>query len=94
MEIALQEQELQDNYIEALRLTTRVFVINANRTTNTDTVVAALMDGNHEQLLKHTHMNQSEFNEDYKARHMLTIFPPEPPVATTFVLAASLAAQR
>ena len=62
LEIAIQEQELQDNYIESIRLITRVFVINANRTPNTDTVVAALMDVYLGRLLKHTHMNQSEFN--------------------------------
>ena len=88
LEIALQEKELQDNYIEAIRIITGGFAINANKTTNTDTVVATLMDSYHEWLLKNTHMDQSQFNESYKAKHMVTTFTPAPPVAYTFVKAA------
>ena len=64
-----------------------------NQTTNTDTVIAALMDSYHEWLLKNTHMDQSQFNESYKAKHMVTTFTPAPPVAYTFVKAAWFAAQ-
>ena len=94
LEIEIQEQELQDNFIEAIKLITGGFVINANRTTNTDTVFSALMDSYHERLLKYTHMNQYQFKESYKAKHMLTTFPPAPPVVYTFVQAARIAAQR
>ena len=38
-------------------------------------------------------MNQSQLNEAYKAKHMLTIFPPAPHVLSTFLKAARLAAQ-
>ena len=52
------------------------------------------MDSYHERLLKRNHMNQSQFNEAYKAKHMITKFPPAPPVASTFVQAAQLSEQR
>ena len=73
---------------------TRGFVINANITTNTDTVVANLINTYHEWLLKYTHTNQYQFNESYKYIHMLTTFPPKPPVAYTLVQAALISAQR
>ena len=38
-------------------------------------------------------MDQSQLNESYKAKHMLTTFPPAPPVLSTFVQAAQIAAQ-
>ena len=38
-------------------------------------------------------MNQSQFNEAYKSNHMLTTFPPAPPVASTFVQDARFTAQ-
>ena len=52
------------------------------------------MDSYHEQLLNHTHMDQSQFNEAYKAKHVITEFSPAPPVASTFVQDSQLAAQR
>ena len=94
MDIALQEQELRDNYIESIRVIIRGFVINVNHTTNTDTIVSSLMDSYHERLLKHTHIDQYQFNEAYKSKHMITTFTPAPPVLSTFVQAAWLAAQR
>ena len=94
LEISHQKQELQDKYIEAISLITAGFVINANRTTNNNTVVTALMYIYHDQFLKHTHMDQYQFNKVYKAKHMLTTFPPVTPVAYTFVQASQLAAQR
>ena len=67
--------------------------MNANGNTNTDTIVAASMDSYHEGLLKHVHMNRIQFNENYKAKNMITTFPSAPPVASTLVLAAQLSAQ-
>ena len=51
------------------------------------------MDSYHELLMKHTHMYQHQFNESYKANHMITTFPPAPTVASTFVQGVQLAAQ-
>ena len=39
-------------------------------------------------------MDRPQFNESYKSNNMLTIFPSSPCVASTFVQAARLAAQR
>ena len=94
MEIALKEQELQDNHIESIRIITGGFVINKNRTTNTDTVVTALMDSYHERLQSHTHIYQHQFNESYIDKHMLTTFLPAPSIASTFFEDVWLAAQR
>ena len=52
------------------------------------------MDSYHERLLKHTHIDQYQFNEAYKDKQMITTFTPAPPVLSTFVQAAWLAAQR
>ena len=52
------------------------------------------MDSYHERLLKHDCMDQPQFNESYKAKHMFTTFPPVPPAASTFIQAARLTAQR
>ena len=52
------------------------------------------MDIYHEGLLKHAHMDQPQFNESYKAKHILTIFHPATPVVSIFFQAARLAAQR
>ena len=38
-------------------------------------------------------MDQSKFNEAYKANNMITTYPPAPPVASIFVQSAQLAAQ-
>ena len=63
LEIALLEQKILDNYTEAIRIIYRGFVINANIKTSTNTVITALMDSYHEGLLKHTHMDKSQFRE-------------------------------
>ena len=94
MEIALLEQELRDNYNEAISIIPGGFVINTNFNTNTNTVVASLMDSYHERLLKHTCMDLTQFNEAYEYKHTLTTFPPAQPIASTFVLAEWLAVKR
>ena len=38
-------------------------------------------------------MDQSQFNEAYKSNHVLTAFPPAPPVVSTFFQPVRLAAQ-
>ena len=38
-------------------------------------------------------MNQSQFNEAYKSKHMITTFTPAPPSPSTFVQATGLAEQ-
>ena len=90
MDISTQEQKLRDNYIEVVRIITGGIVINANITTRNDTFVPALMDIFHERLPKHIHMDQYQFNEDYKAKHFLTKFTPAPPVSSTYVQSAWL----
>ena len=52
------------------------------------------MDSYHEKLLKHTCINQSQFNLAYKSKYILTTFPTSPPVVSTFVQVAWLYAQR
>ena len=42
------------------------------------------MDMYHEQLINHNNIDQLQFNEAYKDKHMLTKFPPAPHVASTF----------
>ena len=39
-------------------------------------------------------MNQSQFNEVYKIKHIFTTFTPAPPITSTFVQSARLDAQR
>ena len=50
------------------------------------------MDIYHERLLKHSHMDLLQFNEDYTDNHMITTYPSAPHVASTFVQATRLAA--
>ena len=69
------------------------FVINANRTTNTNTIISALMYSYHERLLNHTCMDQPTFNKAYKSKHMITTISSTPPVGYKFVQSAQLAAQ-
>ena len=51
------------------------------------------MDSYHERLLKRNHMNQYQFNEAYKAKHIFTKFSPTLPVDSIFVQAARLTEQ-
>ena len=93
MEIVLLEQELKDNYIEAIILIAGGFVINVNCNNNTETTFAALMYRYHEGVLKHSCMNRTQCYEAYKYKHILPIFPSAPLVLSTFVQSTRLTKQ-
>ena len=57
LDIVLIEQELRDNYTEAIRLINRGLVINQNFNTNTDTVATDLINSYHEILLNNNSMD-------------------------------------
>ena len=68
--------------------------MNVNCITNTGAIIVALIYSYHERLLKHTIMDQPEFNKPYKFKHIIIEFTHAPPVVFTFVQSARLAAQR
>ena len=52
------------------------------------------MDSYHGGILNHDSMNKTQIKKAYKAKNMITSFPPSPHVSSTFVQAARLASQR